>query len=158
MFERNYEHGFLGKNYFVTTTTTTTYVVSSSNSSAASSSSEEGMRSASPTNAAQHHHHQHQQPQQQQQIIIQQRSVLPLDSMKSHRKHTRASYALGGAAIGTLVFPIVGTLVGGFGVGCSVNLVMKRRERRAFHKWERDSFQEQASASMAALSDDAVFV
>jgi len=82
----------------------------------------------------------------------------PTTSMKNFRKRTRAVYGVGGAAVGTLLCPVVGTVVGAIGVGCSVNYVLKRRERWAFAKWEKRSVQEQALASVAAVSEHAVYV
>jgi len=71
-------------------------------------------------------------------------------TMKRHRRHTRATYGMAGAVVGTIVLPLVGTIVGGCLAGYSVNLLLKRRERHAKRKWERDSFQSHAGASPAA--------
>lgn len=76
--------------------------------------------------------------------------------MKRHRRHTRATYGMAGAVVGTMVLPLVGTIVGGCLAGYSANLVLKRRERCIKRKWERDSFQAHADESPAARH--AVFV
>ena len=75
--------------------------------------------------------------------------------MKRNRRDKTATFGVGGAVVGTIILPVVGTFVGGAISGYSTNLYMKRNERRVQRKWERDQFQKHANESPAV---DAVFV
>ena len=76
--------------------------------------------------------------------------------MKRNRRDKTATYGVGGAVVGTMIFPVVGTIVGGAISGYSTNLYMKRNEKRIQQRWERDQYQRHANESLAATN--AVFV
>lgn len=75
--------------------------------------------------------------------------------MKHQRRDFTALGIVGGAVVGTMVFPVVGTAVGGAAAGYAFNKLSKQGERRAQRKWEKCNFQRQASQSHTV---NAVFV
>lgn len=77
-------------------------------------------------------------------------------TMKRNRRDKTATYGMVGAGVGTLILPVVGTVVGGFLSGYAANQSLKRQERKVQRRWERDQFQRDASASNTARH--AVFV
>jgi len=77
-------------------------------------------------------------------------------AMKRHRRDKTATYGMVGAGVGTLILPVVGTVVGGFLSGYAANQSLKRRHEKIQRRWERDQFQRDASASHTARH--AVFV
>jgi len=78
------------------------------------------------------------------------------ETMKRHRRDKTATLGMVGAGVGTLVLPVVGTIVGGVLTGYAANQSLKRYEKKIQRKWEREQFQRDASASQTARH--AVFV
>jgi len=72
-------------------------------------------------------------------------------AMKRRRRDKTATYGMVGAGVGTMILPVVGTVVGGFLSGYATNRSMKMQEKRVQRRWERDQFQRDASASGAAM-------
>jgi len=72
-------------------------------------------------------------------------------AMKRRRRDKTATYGMVGAGVGTLILPVVGTVVGGFLSGYAANRSMKMQEKRIQRRWERDQFQRDASSSRAAM-------
>jgi hypothetical protein len=67
--------------------------------------------------------------------------------MKQKRRDTTAVGIVGGAVVGTMVFPVIGTAIGGAAAGYACNKLSKHSERKAQRQWEQNSFQRQASQS-----------
>lgn len=67
--------------------------------------------------------------------------------MKQKRRGATAVGIVGGAVVGTMVFPVLGTAIGGAAAGYACNKFSKHSERRAQRAWEQYSFQQQALES-----------
>jgi hypothetical protein len=72
------------------------------------------------------------------------------ETMKRHRRDKTATFGMVGAGVGTLILPVVGTVVGGVLSGYAANQSLKLYEKKMQRKWERDQFQKDASASQTA--------
>jgi len=72
------------------------------------------------------------------------------EAMKRHRRDKTATFGMVGASVGTLILPVVGTVVGGVLIGYAANQSLKLYEKKIQRKWERDQFQRDASASQTA--------
>lgn len=86
------------------------------------------------------------------QFLLDSSSVLhpEIQTMKRHRRDKTAMYGVGGAVVGTILLPVVGTVVGGAITSYAANQCMKCKEKKIRRKWERDQFQRDADASPAA--------
>jgi hypothetical protein len=67
--------------------------------------------------------------------------------MKQQRRDATAICVVGGAVVGTIILPVLGTAVGGAAAGYACNKLSKRGEQRLQRKWEQSSFQRQATLS-----------
>ncbi|KAG7339108.1 hypothetical protein IV203_025837 [Nitzschia inconspicua] len=75
--------------------------------------------------------------------------------MKQKRRGATAVGIVSGAVVGTMVFPVLGTAIGGAAAGYACNKFSKHVERKAQRQWEKNSYQRQALESHTV---DAVLV